>query len=359
MACTHIKKIEECMRSEKIGIIPHIFLSALSFLYGAAVSLRLMLFRIGVLKEKKLDCGVISVGNLTVGGTGKTPVTIYLADLLRRHGKRVVILSRGYKGSSKGVGIVSDGREILLGPEEAGDEPYLMAKRLNDVPVLVSPDRYASGLLAIERFSPDWIILDDGFQHIGLKRDVNILLVDSKEGFGNGYMLPRGILREPVIGLGRADLVMAKGNPLRVAETELLEDINMPLVNFEYRAGFLIEIGSGNILGMDFLKGKKVAALSGIANPSSFFKTLELLGAEIVNKLIYPDHHAYAEPDIEEIRKTAKEGGVVITTEKDCVKLKGFAEEGRLPIYALSIDVYIGDADEFEKLLFSAMEGRL
>ncbi|MBI5810633.1 MAG: tetraacyldisaccharide 4'-kinase, partial [Deltaproteobacteria bacterium] len=186
--------IDRWMRDEHTGLAPHIALYLLSILYGASVRMRASLFAIGLIKTKRLPCRVVSIGNLTVGGSGKTPMVMHMADILQKKGRRVVILCRGYKGSAKGVNAVSDGRTVLLGYKEAGDEPYLLARRLKGVPVVVGRDRYKSGLYAIEAFSPDVILLDDGFQHIRLARDVNILLVDSKEGFGNGHLLPRGLL---------------------------------------------------------------------------------------------------------------------------------------------------------------------
>ncbi|MEK6539527.1 MAG: tetraacyldisaccharide 4'-kinase, partial [Deltaproteobacteria bacterium] len=156
------------------------FLYIFSILYGIGVRLRLFFYRIGAFKIRRLNCKVISIGNITVGGSGKTPMTIHLAEWLRDRDKKVAILSRGYKGRIKDSGIVSDGEKILLGPEDAGDEPYLMAARLKNIPVIVGRDRHRAGMYAIEKFRPDVIILDDGFQHIGLVRDLDIVLIDGK-----------------------------------------------------------------------------------------------------------------------------------------------------------------------------------
>src|SRR3972149_5270497 len=159
------------MEGEGRGILFYLlvpFLYIASFLYGIGVRISFFLYRIGIFKTRRLDCKVISVGNITIGGSGKTPMAIYLAERLRERGKKVAILSRGYKGKIKDVGVVSDGENILLGPEDAGDEPYLMAVRLKTVPVIVGRDRYRTGMYAVERFEPDIIILDDGFHHIRL-----------------------------------------------------------------------------------------------------------------------------------------------------------------------------------------------
>ena len=345
------EKIALWMRDEAIGPIPHLLLLILSLFYGAAVRVRLFLYSVRILWRKKLPCAVVSIGNITVGGTGKTPVVIYLADYFLSAGKKVVILSRGYGGlaSKKEPVVVSDGVKILLGPAEAGDEPYLMAGRLKGVPVVISPDRVKGGRLAVERFSPDVILLDDGYQHIRLKRDVNILLVDSIEGFGNGFLLPRGILREPLGGLKRADAAMVKGGNLRRQDRELLKEYDIPVLSFEYRPSSVIEARLGAEVEVEMLKGKRVLAIAGVANPNPFFKSLEKLGAHVADTLAYPDHHAYTAGDIDDIAKAAKGADIVLTTEKDAVKLKSLSG-ARLPLYALRIDVEIKNTDGLNRL---------
>jgi tetraacyldisaccharide 4'-kinase len=181
-------------------------LYACSQAYELAARLRVKLYETGFLKQQNLQCKVVSIGNITVGGTGKTPVTLHVADLLRRMGYKVAVISRGYGGSAgKKAGIVSDGQEIKMTPEEAGDEPYMISLKLKGIPVIVGRDRVKAGRFAIGEFGSDIIVLDDGFQHLGLRRDLNIVLLDSANPFGNGYLLPRGVLREPLSHLGRAD----------------------------------------------------------------------------------------------------------------------------------------------------------
>ena len=186
-----------------------VLLTLLSFVYALILQLRVLVYKAGLLRSFRLPCPVISVGNLTVGGTGKTPMTLYLARWFMDRGKRVVILSRGYGGSLEGtIRIVADGSTILLSPGDAGDEPYLLANSLPGVMVVIGSDRYQAGCLALERLNPDIFILDDGFQHLRLKRDLNLLLLDCEKPFGNGRTLPAGILREPVSAIERADLVI-------------------------------------------------------------------------------------------------------------------------------------------------------
>ncbi len=354
-----VRAIEKMMHKERIGAIPHLVLTALSFIYGAGVRSRYLLYRAGVFKKRKLGCKVISVGNITVGGTGKTPVSILLATILKKNGYRPVILSRGYKKTGPG-GIVSDGTALKLGPREAGDEPYLMASLLPGVPVIAGADRFKSGQIALEKFRPDCIILDDGFQHMRLKRDLNILLIDGAVGLGNGFMLPRGPLREPAEAIKRADLIMVKGGSLNGPEAELVREWNIPVMGFDYRATGLYDMFDNKDRGVACLKGKKVLAFAGVANPASFLRTLEDLGARIMNTITFPDHHDYTASDIEKIREAKGAGGadIIVTTEKDGVKLKEHIEGGGGPqVFALGVEAVIGDEEGLKRLLAPVLAG--
>ena len=186
-------------------------LRAISIFYAAGVALRAAVYRCRLRPIRKLPCFVISVGNITLGGTGKSPMVVYLAEMLRGMGYEVAVISRGYMGSAeKSGGMISDGRRLLMGPDAAGDEPYMMARALLDegVPVLVGQDRIRSGMLAVGHFRPHVILMDDGFQHCRLYRDLDIVLLDSQRPLGNGFLFPRGSLREPVSALKRADMLM-------------------------------------------------------------------------------------------------------------------------------------------------------
>lgn len=328
----------------------------LSILYGIGVRLRFLLYCIGVFKTHRLDCKVISVGNITIGGSGKTPMAIYLAKRLLERGKKAVILSRGYKGKIKDAGVVSDGKDILLGPEDAGDEPHLMAVKLKTVPVIVGRDRYTAGMYAVERFKPDIIILDDGFQHIRLARDMDIALIDLRRGFGNGHLFPMGILREPLSGLRRASLIMLKGSNPPVSPFEKggfnegrMGGFNCQTISFSYKAKEVSSLFDGSILN---LKGKKVIALSGIADPKSFSETLKELGAIVIEEIVYPDHHFYTSDDLKKIKDTASEAEIIVTTEKDGVKLKRLSIKD-LPIYTIAIDVDIENTKNFNEILMN------
>ncbi len=351
--------IERKMRAEKVGVFWHLLLYPLSLVYEVGARFRALLYGAGVLHSSKLLSGVVSVGNITVGGTGKTPLTLLIAEFLTKKDKRVVILSRGYKRTGSGVALVSDRNGVLLGPDEAGDEPYLMAKRLPGIPVVVGSDRVACGRYATELFKPDFIILDDGFQHLKLRRDLNILLVDGTEGFGNGYLLPRGILREPLSRLDRADAVFVKGRKLKNSAEDLLKSHFIPSLHFTYRPSHVYDLGTGSRRAVEFLKGKTIVAVAGVANPESFFRTLDELQVETTKKLAFPDHHSYQAGDLDLIKKEAGGTSMVVTTEKDGVKLKGLLTG--LPVYCLAIDAVFEEKDrrDFENLFAPLLKGAL
>lgn len=341
------------MRSVDAGALAGALLYPLSIAYGVGVRTRSVLYGLNILPSYSLPRKVVSIGNITAGGTGKTPVTIFLAEFYCRSGRKAAVLSRGYKRSSKGAAIVSDGREIFLGPDDAGDEPYLMASRLKGVPVVVCADRVEGGKLLIEKFSPDVIILDDAYQHLRLRRDINIALIDSAEGFGPGYLLPRGVLREPVSALKRADIALIKGGEPDERVSEALKRYSVPCMAFTYRPKGLYSINTGEELPVSFLAGKKVVPVCGIACPQSFLKTLAGLGAVSGSPLVFADHHAYDEKDIATIEKTAV-GSMVVTTEKDGCKFEGRMKG--VKAYALRIEASM-DKEAFDAYLAPVLKG--
>jgi len=361
MKKTFAGRIEEFMRREAVTTWPHLCLYLLSLVYGATAGLRLRLYSAGILKAHQLPCRVISVGNITVGGTGKTPVAILVAGLIRASGAKAVILSRGYKRKSKGLVVVSDYASVLATAQEAGDEPFLMARRLAGVPVVVSSDRVGAGRFICERFKPDYIILDDGFQHLRLFRDVNIMLVDGLVGFGNDHLLPAGILREPVAGARRADAVMVKDGPLSRGAADTLRSMGLEPLSFTYRPGSLIEVAKARPVdgGIGILKHRKALVLVGVANPASFFNSLERLQVKVMERLVYPDHHWFTPDDIKAIRSAAVRAGaeVIVTTEKDAVRLASIVSPApsvpdNLPVYALCIDAVCNEA-ALKRMIFA------
>lgn len=355
------------------------FLHGLSHLYAAAIKIRLAGYRRGILKTRRLPCRVISIGNITTGGTGKTPLTVYVAELIHRQGLRAVVISRGYKGGSERSGaVVSDGNRVLMSPQAAGDEPFLMAARLvqRSVPVLVGHDRVRIGLLAIRKFNPDVILLDDGFQHIRLARDVDVVLLDNRQPFGNSHLLPRGVLREPLTSLYRADFfVLTRADPeekdaIAVTPAPLRPGLPPRPVFRAAHAPVLrawIEPGRKAVAEQlsysgadDFqqLAGRRVFAFSGIAANEAFRCSLTGRGVEIDGFIGFADHHAYTPTDVDRILGAARTAGAdcLCTTDKDWVKLPRQVT-WPLELAVVGVDINLGgDAPGFEKQLRSRLD---
>jgi tetraacyldisaccharide 4'-kinase len=332
---------------ERMVLFP---LYLLSLPYEGVVRIRSFFYSLGLLNRKTLPCPVISVGNITVGGTGKTPLTMTLAKGLLDRGIQVAILSRGYKGKKTTEPVVSDGKTIFLSPEESGDEPFLMAQACQGIPVLIGKDRFVNGQIALQRFGIKGLLLDDGYQYLPLYRDIDILLIDSRIGFGDYHLLPRGILREPISHLRRSHLfILTKAED---AETyQLLEkkicEIHPSLQVFhsEYEPVGLVG-PNGEQEELHHLRGKKILALSGIADPNYFSSLLRKCGMKIVHEVVFPDHHLYTNKDLSFIVEKRKGIDCIVTTEKDMVKLKKL-NLNHLPLRALRIEMKIGEEKEF------------
>ena len=294
---------------------------------------------ISLKKQKRLPCNVISIGNITVGGTGKTPAAIALAEEAQKRGLRPVILTRGYKGSAKGPCFVTRGDGPLMTAEQAGDEPVLMAERLRGVPIVKAADRYGAGMFAIEAgkglktegkvesaIDRTVFILDDGFQHWRLHRDKDIVLIDGRNPFGNRRLLPAGRLREPLTGLKRADIIMVTKAERQDASltAEIRRYNNSAPVFFSGHNAASIRSASGQGMPLESLRGQRVCCFCGLADPGSFFDTVEAQGAVVACRRSYPDHHLYSQKDIRLVDQQARASGArfLVTTEKDMVKLR-------------------------------------
>ena len=332
----------------------------LSLLYRVGVQIRFFLYDHGILKKERLSCTVISVGNITVGGTGKTPVVQYLARFLTGRGRKPVILSRGYKGKVRGkVQVLSGSAGPLPGCEEAGDEPFLLAKKLKTVAVVVGKDRVYAGRHALRMFSPDTLLLDDGFQHLKMERDIDIVIIDVQNGFGNGSLLPRGTLREPLKSLARADLILLNKGSAPDDYCKLEQEVRRwngtaPVFYSSYRAESVWCLKTGEKYPPEFLQGKKLMALSGIANPGYFRLLLTRLGAEVISHLPFPDHHSYTAQDLPCIMQKSQGSDLIITTEKDGVKLKQKVFEN-LPLFMLEVSLEVSREKEFQDCLLTMM----
>ncbi len=291
--------------------------------YGAGVRLRGALYDAGLLKGERVEgLRVISVGNLNVGGTGKTPAVLYLAELLVREGRRVGILTRGYGRGSKEP-LTFTGKERLPSVEEAGDEPLLLARRCPEARLLVGADRRRLARRARDEFELEVVLLDDGFQHRKLARDEDVVVVDEAVGFGNGRMLPRGPLREPLSGLSRATLFWVRAATMPGAT---LPSLPAPQVRTRYRPTAWVDPG-GEQHAPETLSGQPVLALAGLARPGGFLRTLGELGTEVRGTAFFPDHHRFSARELQEVgTRAAKLGARVVTTEKDLVRLPGSFE---------------------------------
>ena len=339
-----------------------------SWLYAAVVSIRNRLYAFGVFEAHRLPCRVISVGNIVVGGTGKTPAVIALAKHLQKEKVRVAILLRGYKRESREkVTIVSDGERVCASLKESGDEAYMMAKHLNGIPIVVSRQRYQAGQVALERFGVDVLLLDDGFQHRQLARDVDILTLSPKHPFGDPQrLLPAGTLREPPTALRRADVILLTHTDTTHASPHTKEAVRqlapnaLILESVHQPVHFYPLAPPKNSEGTDFLptseavKGKRILAVCGIGNPEAFATTLIRCSAESVELLAYPDHHVYTEADfvrIDTAFQTAQ-ADLIVTTQKDAQKLEAFVGDRELPILVLEVALVITEGvEKFLELL--------
>ncbi len=338
---------------ERILLFP---LYLLSLPYGWAVRARSLFYSLKLLKTKTLPCPVISVGNITVGGTGKTPLVMALARGLMDRGISVAILSRGYKGTQTSEPVVSDGKNLFLSPDASGDEPFLMAQVCKGVPVLVGKDRFANGWVAVRQFGIKALLLDDGYQHLPLHRDLDILLIDSHIGFGDQHLLPRGILREPLSHLRRAHLfLLTKVEDLETSRffEKKIHEIHprSHVFHSHYQPMSLVD-PQGEEEELDSLKGKKILALSGIANPDYFSSLLRKCEMEIFGEAIFPDHHFYQPKDLSFIKEKSKGVDWIVTTEKDMLKLRTLGID-HLPIRSLRIEMKIWEEESFFKRIIS------
>ena len=348
--------------SRSVGILRW-FLHQLSHLYRGVVQLRLFLYRKGIMRHHMLGCQVISVGNLTVGGTGKTPVVEAFARELTREGRSVAVLSRGYKKDEPPVAqrlwdratlrekripprVVSDGKELLLDAAMSGDEPYMLASNLPNVVVLVDKDRVKSGRYAVNKMGCDTLILDDGFQYLALKHQIEILLVDKTNPFANEKVLPRGLLREPIKNIKRANFVfITKSNGF--GSDDLRARINKlnpkaEIVECTHAARYLKNVYGDEREDLEFLKGARVTVVSGIARPEGFEKEVRKRGAQTMKAWRFADHHRYAQQEIIDIINESKELGAhaIITTEKDAVRFPKI-ERLDVPVYFIRVDIEI------------------
>jgi tetraacyldisaccharide 4'-kinase len=347
------------------------FLFGGSKLFTVAVKIRRLLYNWRILRDRTLGVQVIAIGNLTVGGTGKTPVVEKFARELRDAGRNVAILSRGYRSKPVPVHtkllnkillredqtpprIVSDGKSLLLDSETAGDEPYMLASNLKDVVVLVDKDRVKSGRYAIEKFGCDTLLLDDGFQYWDLRgRRHDVVLIDRQQPFGNEHMLPRGTLREPPSHLARAHTIFITKSDGKTAELrERIAKLNSTAAVIEciHQPLYFEDVFTGERKGLDLLAGKKVASLSGIAQPESFEQSLVKLGGSLVYSKRFADHHRFTQQEILNTinRAVKRQADIILTTQKDAVRFPKI-DRRDLPFYFMRVEIKIvNGANDFQ-----------
>jgi len=322
-------------RTDLLASIVRLLLWGFSLIYGAAARVWVGLYNCGIFKKFQLSVPVVSIGNLTMGGSGKTPMAIFVARLLKARQLNPVIVTRGYRPGHRN------------GSEELSDEVKMLKELLPDVGVVVNPDRYHGGLEAIRRYQANVIILDDGFQHWKLKRDLDIVLIDCSNPFGSGYLLPAGILREPVSAIQRAQLIVLtktdRGNVENIKKQLDLNSSGIPVVETQHVAKSVSDV----FLKEDFPLNRivsSVIAFCGLGEPLSFKETLVKLGADVKEFIAFSDHYEYTREDMQKIRLRCEELGVrnIVTTRKDAVKLEAFKEFWQgFNCYMLNIEIEI------------------
>lgn len=328
-------------------------------LYEFGVRLRMALYETGYLKPKALTKPVISVGNLTLGGTGKTPLVEYIARYLAEEGHEVAILTRGYARSDQRQSrvLVSDGQNICATLEEAGDEPMMLARQLSGVKIVVGKNRYENGRWLEEHRECDIHLLDDGFQHLQLKRDLNLLVLDATDPFGGGELAPFGRLREPLYALKRANAILVTRADRAFDEEELRSvlaacEVEVPVIFTYHDVTGVHDLKSRKPQAQRSLSGQSVGILCALGNPAIFVEDVTGLGAQVVYQKKLRDHHRYSQREIDEVVAQARDSGVekLITTEKDAVKLEAL-NFGEMPVSVIEIKAQIEDEVSLKSLL--------
>ena len=324
------------------------FLFPVALFYWGLVFWRNLFYKLNIFIVHKVDCKVLSIGNLTLGGTGKTPMVVFFAIYLNSLGKKVAILSRGYGRATKGMVLVSKGDGNILCPwQDCGDEPYMLANKLKEVPVLVDENRYRGGIYLTENFNPDIIIMDDGFQHRALHRDLDIVLIDGGDNISQHRLLPYGKLREPWSNIIRADaIIITKKKPSALIKRKIDETL-LP----QFYAKSIPTIRYPNSFSSRTDVDQNVFIISGLGNPSFFEKTVERLGYEICGIKNFPDHYHYERRDLNKIQLLMKESGAsqILTTEKDWVKLKVF--KTGITFGIIDIDIEVQDEKTLKEII--------
>jgi tetraacyldisaccharide 4'-kinase len=359
-------------RRDKLAEALLVVLLGLSKVFELAVRCRLFLYQHRIVRDTTLGVQVIAIGNLSVGGTGKTPVVERFACELRDQGRKVAILSRGYRSKPPPLRkrlldkllfredrtpprVVADGHSLKLDSESAGDEPFMLASNLKDVVVLVDKNRVKAGRYAIEEFGCDTLLLDDGFQYWGLRgKRHDVVLIDCQDPFGNEHLLPRGTLREPPSHLSRASTIFitkSDGDTARLRARIARHNPSAPIIECVHHPMYFEDVFTGERKGLDLLKGKKVVTLTGIAQPQSFETSLAKLGAEVVGVRRFADHHRFNQSEVIKAinRGKKRRADFILTTQKDAVRFPKL-DRRDLPIYFMRVEIkIIAGAKDFQE----------
>jgi tetraacyldisaccharide 4'-kinase len=328
-------------------------LGALTGGYRGLLGTRDWLYARGVLRSRAVDCPVVSIGNLTVGGTGKTPAVELVVRTLIELGHRPAVVSRGYGRQSSGTQVVADTASIRIDADEAGDEPFLLARRLPGVPVVVGANRHEAATLARQRFAATAVVLDDGFQHRTLRKDLEIVMTRARRPWGNGRLLPAGPLREPLTALERADLVVAVGDRTEIDVAAVEDTIERyapgtPVLTAAYTPVECVEAERMLPRPLHALSGTRVVAFAGIATPEAFKRTLQELDVDVAEMKKFPDHYWYSADDLRRLEHLADALGAdaLVTTEKDGVRLRRLPLPRRpLLVVTVRLELLRGDAE--------------
>lgn len=332
-----------------------VFLMPLSFFWSAFYQIRRFCYEYGLFVQNSFKVPIVSIGNITFGGTGKTPFTLWIAKYLEEQNKKVMILMRGYKGSKeKGHGIVRADNSLSHDPKKFGDEAIIFGRNLKNARVVVGRNRSANLRHYLDSESPDFVLLDDGHQHLKLARNINFCLFDSTLPMESYHVAPRGYLRESFTSLRKVDaIILTRCRQVSAQKIKLLKskiskftDSSIPVVEIDYKTLGFFDSSSQMQLGTEEIKDKKVIAMAGIASPESFYNTLESLGAKIIKKHTFPDHHDFSSKDIDLItQESNKRNAIVITTEKDIVKINQSNSVYGILYLGIAIDFISGEQE--------------
>ncbi len=337
-------------------------------LYELGVRLRVVAYETEYLKQTRLDATVISVGNITLGGAGKTPMVDYVARYLRSEGHSVAVLTRGYARESSGLRVLNDSETAdatSASYREFGDEPLMLARSLPDVPIIVNKNRSEGGRWAMQKLGSEVLVLDDGYQHLALARDLNLLLLDATDPLGGFEMPPFGRLREPLYGLKRADAVIVTRADRAFDQGQVHAIIKLycgekvPVMYFYSAITSLRHLASGEVYDVADLAGWNVAVACGIGNPVAFTEDILQVGINIVSESFFADHHAFTQVDLDRITRDARDAAAdaIVTTEKDAVRLEGLTH-GDIPIYAAQLELQSEDEVRLKSLLLRTVTVR-